>query len=275
MYDIVGSIVAFKNDADTLKKAVASFLNSGLNTCLYVVDNSPTDALRDICDGKNVRYIFNNRNLGFSAAHNIAIRNSASISKYHLVLNPDIFFEGDILEKIFNFMEENKDIGLLMPKICYPDGSIQYLCKLLPRPLDLISRRFDWKILNSGFKKRLWDYELRFTGYDRIMDVPHLSGCFMFLRKDVFVKAGFFDERFFMYLEDIDLTRRIHRHYRTVYYPHALAYHSYAKGSYNNFRLFRRHVSSAIKYFNKWGWFFDSERESINKRILKKRINAS
>ncbi|MCU0666029.1 MAG: glycosyltransferase family 2 protein [Candidatus Omnitrophica bacterium] len=270
MYDIICSIVVYKTEGAQLKKAVQSFLNSSLNLKLYIIDNSPSDKLRDILVDFNAEYIFNNKNLGFGAAHNIAIRNSAGLSKYHLVLNPDISFESGVLEAIFNFMEKNINVGLLMPKVCYPDGSIQYLCKLLPNPLDLFLRRSNIAIVNRLFRKSLENYELRFTGYRMIMDVPCLSGCFMFLRREILAKVGIFDQRFFMYLEDVDFSRRIHKHYRTVFYPQVSVIHHYSRGSYSNYYLFWCHIVSAVKYFFKWGWFFDQERKLVNRRAMDK-----
>jgi hypothetical protein len=191
--------------------------------------------------------------------------------KYHLVLNPDVSFGKGTIEKLYDFMENNPDIGLAMPKILYPDGSIQYLCKLIPTPMDLIRRRF--LPASKYLDKRNFLYELRFTGYDKIMDVPYLSGCFMFVRTEALSRAGLFDERFFLYLEDVDLSRRMHKHYRTVYYPEISVFHQYEKGSYKNSKLLKYHLQSAIKYFNKWGYFFDKDRQEINKKILKK-LNA-
>ena len=269
MYDIVASIVTFKNNKDILRKAIDSFLSSDLKSYLYLIDNSPTDDLRNVCTSKNVEYVFINNNLGFGAGHNLAIRKSSGQSKYHLMLNPDIFFGSQVLEKIFKYMENNLDIGLISPKICYPDGSIQHLCKLLPSPLDLFIRRTNVAALKKIFKNRLDNYELKFTKYDKVMKVPHLSGCFMFVRSDVFQKVGMFDERFFMYLEDVDLSRRIHRHYRTIYFPEVMIYHEYKKASYKEMRNFRYHICSFFKYFNKWGWFFDRERKQFNKNALK------
>ena len=164
-------------------------------------------------------------------------------------------------------MENNPDIGLVMPKMLYPDGSIQHLCKLLPTPWNLIRRRF---LPEKIFSKQNSFYELRFTGYDKIMDVPYLSGCFMFIRTDVLSHVGLFDERFFMYLEDVDISRRIYKYYRTVYYPEVSVFHEYEKGSYGSSRLLLYHLWSAIRYFNKWGYFFDKERQEINKNVVEK-----
>jgi GT2 family glycosyltransferase len=163
-------------------------------------------------------------------------------------------------------MAGHPDIGLVMPDIRYPDGSRQHLCKLLPHPVDLLVRRFIPTLYRlSG---RVDTYEMRRSGYDRIMDVPALSGCFMFLRASVLKKTGGFDERFFMYLEDVDLSRRIGQLARTVFYPAVSIIHAYQKGSYKNSALLRRHISSAIRYFNKWGWFFDSERDAVNRAAI-------
>ncbi|AEH22449.1 glycosyl transferase family 2 [Thermodesulfobacterium geofontis OPF15] len=273
MKNINVSIVLFKNDKNLVEKAIYSCINSTLINKLYLIDNSSTDALSCLANlDSRIIYIFNNANLGYGKAHNIALRKSIEENiPYHLVLNPDVYFESGVLEELYNFMEANKDVGIVMPKVLYPDGNIQYLCKLLPTPLDLFGRRF----LNFGPFKKIIDkrneiYELRFTGYDKIMEVPYLSGCFMFIRTEVLKKVGLFDERFFMYLEDTDLSRRIHRVAKTVYYPYVHVYHEYGKGSYKNLKLLYYHIKSAIKYFNKYGWFFDKERKEINKRILKK-----
>jgi len=267
------SIVLYHNREEQIKKAIESVLNTDLNITLYLVDNSSTDSLRELERiDKRIVYIFNNSNLGFGKAHNIALKKSIEKNiPYHLVLNPDVYFEKGVLEELYDFMENNKDVGLVMPKVLYPDGNIQYLCKLLPKPLDLFGRRF----LNLGpfrkiVEKRNEIYELRFTGYDKIMEVPYLSGCFMFIRTEVLKKVGLFDERFFMYLEDTDLSRRIHRVAKTVYYPYVYIYHEYGKGSYKSLKLLYYHIKSAIKYFNKYGWFFDKEREEMNRKILEK-----
>jgi GT2 family glycosyltransferase len=273
MKNINVSIVLFKNDQDLVKKAIYSCVNSVLINRIYLIDNSPTDILSCLASlDSRIEYIFNNANLGFGKAHNIALRRSIEENiPYHLVLNPDVYFEGGVLEELYNFMKNNPDVGLVMPKVLYPDGTLQYLCKLLPTPLDLFGRRF----LNFGpfrkiVEKRNEIYELRFTGYDKIMEVPYLSGCFMFIRTEVLKKVGLFDERFFMYLEDTDLSRRIHRVAKTVYYPYVYIYHEYGKGSYKSLKLLYYHIKSAIKYFNKYGWFFDKEREEINRKILEK-----
>jgi GT2 family glycosyltransferase len=81
-------------------------------------------------------------------------------------------------------------------------------------------------------------------------------------------EVGGFDTRFFMYLEDFDLTRRIHRISRTIFYPDVSVIHEFNKGSYSNFTLLWRHIVSAVKYFFKWGWILDEERKKFNEKVL-------
>jgi hypothetical protein len=268
MYDITASIVTYQNPLEDVVMAVASVLNTPLRIKLYIVDNSPTDLFRKLCSDSRIEYIFNTGNLGFGGGHNIAIRKALNDTRYHLILNPDVFFERPALERLIDFMEDNPRVGLVMPKICYPDGNIQYLCKLLPAPCDLSLRRINSSLLNFFFRRRLHRYELRFTGYNTRMDVPYLSGCFMLVRSEVFKNVGMFDERFFIYLEDVDFCRRVTKMYRNVYYPEVVVQHRYNAGSYKDFTLLRYHICSAVRYFNKWGWVFDRERVRINKAAL-------
>lgn len=267
---ITASIVIYKNPPHILRQAIDSFLNCPESSTLYLIDNSPTDELRLEFNHPRLQYIFNDKNVGFGAGHNIALKQALDTdSSYHIILNPDVYFSPEVITRLTAYMETDSNVGLTMPKILYPDGRLQPLCKLLPSPLTLFSRRF--LLFNPQWVKRMNHlYEMHFSGYDKIMDVPFLSGCFMFLRTDALRKVGLFDERIFLYTEDTDLTRRIHQHYRTTFYPEATVYHYHQRASYKNLIILMHHISSAIQYFNKWGWFNDLERRTINERILVK-----
>ncbi len=260
---INASIVLYNNKFEEIEQLVRILRMTETVDKIYLIDNSPVSNAG--FTNLNATYIYNNRNIGYGAAHNIALRQSITQNTdYHLVVNPDISFNPEILDVMVSFMNNNTEIGHLMPKIFYPDGQIQYLCKLIPAPFDLLFRRF----LPEGWtKKRREKFEMRNTGYNRTMDVPYLSGCFMFLRVSSLRDVGLFDERFFMYPEDIDLTRRIHRKYRTVFYPEVSAVHNHAQDSYKSIRMLWIHTLNMIKYFNKWGWIFDNERRKVNKKI--------
>ena len=260
------SVVSYHNPPEQIADVLRSVAATP-GVALTLIDNSRDDNLRAVARNYGAHYIHRPDNPGFGAAHNIAIDMAlASDSTYHLVVNPDVSFGPDVIKAMQAYMDAHPDIGLLMPDIRYPDGSRQHLCKLLPHPADLLVRRFLPALYRlSG---RLDAYEMRNSGYDRIMDVPALSGCFMFLRTSVLKMTGGFDERYFMYLEDVDLSRRVGRIARTVYYPAVSITHAYQKGSYKSSVLLSRHIRSAIRYFNKWGWFFDAERVAVNRTAV-------
>lgn len=268
---ISGSIVIYKNDLTLLQNAVESFLRSTDGSMLYLIDNSPTDKLAAHFRHSRIKYIFNNKNIGFGAGHNLALKRviETSESEYHVVLNPDVYFDREAMIRVHQYAENHPKVGLVMPKVLYPDGRLQPLCKLLPTPLTLFTRRF-LQFYPSWLNRLNHWYEMHFSGYDKVMEVPFLSGCFMFLRVDALREVGLFDERIFLYTEDTDLTRRIHRKYRTIYYPEAIIYHYHQRDSYKNALRLLHHVAGAIRYFNKWGWFNDHERKHINKRIIVK-----
>jgi len=257
------SIVLYNHSLLEIYPLIECLRKSTIVSQVFLIDNSPIENPGFKTLGAN--YHFTGKNLGYGAAHNIAIRQTIEQGlPYHLVINPDISFDPAILSEIEDFMNNNSDIGLLMPKILYPTGEIQYLCKLIPTPFNLIVRRF---LPKSWTQKRIEKFELRSSGYNKVMNVPYLSGCFMFLRTEALKQVGLFDERFFMYPEDIDLTRRIHKQYRTVFYPYATIIHHHAQSSYIDSRMLFIHIYNMIKYFNKWGWIFDKERKMVNKEI--------
>lgn len=268
MYKLTVSIVLYNNPIAMLKKAIESVLNTSLDITLYLIDNSPSDTLRALCDmDVRIRYIHNPSNLGYGTAHNIAICESIKQERtYHLVLNPDVYFNAGVLEEIVEYMNSHPDVGLLMPKVLYPNGEIQYIAKLLPTPWDLFARRF--VPIKSYLERLNRRYCLTFFDYLSIVEIPFISGCFMFIRTDTLKKIGSFDEHFFMYLEDADLSRRIGAVAKTVLYPHVHIYHEYERGAHKNIRLLWIFICSTFTYFNKYGWFFDSYRRKINQQTL-------
>ncbi|HWV73123.1 MAG TPA: glycosyltransferase, partial [Pseudosphingobacterium sp.] len=138
--NITAAIVLYENDEAMLVQAINSCLASSLISKLYLIDNSETQKLAHLKKDERIEYIHNSKNIGFGAAHNIAIHQTNST--YHLILNPDISFSTGVIEQLAAFMEKHPDIGTVMPKILYNQGEIQRLCKLLPSPINLFGRRF-------------------------------------------------------------------------------------------------------------------------------------
>ena len=265
--DLTCSLVTYHNDPTVLQNTINSFLKNTLKSKLIISDNSSTPEIQKMITDSRCEYIFNDANLGFGAAHNRCIKGILPDARYHLILNPDVTFPEGTLEGLYQFMEDNPDVGLVMPKVLDFQGELQYLCKRLPSPSDLIVRRFLSRIFPALFERKMLRYQMLEKDYDTTFEAPSLSGCFMLLRVEALKKAGLFDERFFMYMEDIDITRRVHQHFRTMYYPGVYVYHGHARESYRLNKLFFTHIKSAIRYFNKWGWFFDAERREVNRHL--------
>ena len=265
---ISASIVTFHTRHSDLIRLIDCVMKSPVDK-LFIIDNSSNDELRELVKyNKRIRYI-HSLNLGYGSGHNIAIKNALEEgADYHAILNPDIYWQDNVIEELSTYMNSHHECGLTMPRVLYPNGEMQYLCKLLPTPIDLILRRFI--PIKSWQNRHDYWYEMHWTGYDKIMEIPILSGCFMLLRCDTVKKTGGFDQRFFMYAEDVDLCRRIGKVSSTIYYPGVSIFHEYAKGSYGNKKMLKMHISSIIKYFNKWGWFFDSYRNSRNRYCIAK-----
>lgn len=263
---ITASIVTYNTKKNDLTKVLECLKNSSIER-IYIVDNSPTDDLKTFAElSSKIYYIYGQGNIGYGSAHNIAIEKSIKFgAKYHVVINPDIYFENGTIEALAKYMDENEDNGQIMPKVVYPNGELQYLCKLLPTPMDLIGRRFI--PIKNYVKKCNQKFEMHKSGYDKVINVPFLSGCFMFFNNNALKKVKGFDDNFFMYCEDIDLCRRVGMAgYKTVYYPLITVVHAHEKESYKSKAMLKAHVKSALRYFNKWGWFFDKYRIKLNKQ---------
>lgn len=265
---ITASIVLFQSNVLEIKKNIDTILYTSENIKLYLIDNSVVSNFSFFTEVDNrIEYIHNKINVGFGVGHNIALKKSIDLgAKYHFIINPDIYFKNDVMGAMIEYMEINKGVGMMMPKILNEDGSIQFLPKLLPSPFDVIMRKLKWP--HFYYKKFIRRYEMRIAPNDIVYYTPVLSGCFSLLRMESIKEVGLYDENFFMYFEDWDLSRRMVKKYKTVYYPIVSVYHGYESGASKKIILFFIFLKSFFIYFNKWGWFFDLDRDKLNKCVL-------
>ncbi|MCV2483990.1 glycosyltransferase family 2 protein [Flavobacterium sp. SH_e] len=260
-------IVLYRNDKNVVQKAINSCLNTELDIKMYLIDNSPTNELSKLVEDSRIEYFHNPSNPGFGASHNIAIKKAIDQhSDYHFIVNPDIYFTDDVIGSMIEYIKTDMAIGMMMPQILNEDGSIQNLPKLLPSPFSILWRKV--KKPNNAYNAFINKYELREVPKDLIYNTPILSGCFTLVSLKAINEVGMYDDNFFMYFEDWDLSRRIHKYYKTIYFPKVSVIHEYESGANKSKRLFKIFINSAITYFNKWGWFFDSERKEINDKTL-------
>lgn len=246
------SIVTYKVDRNELKRCLES-LDSNIVSSIYIVDNASEPALETFLKKfPKVIYIAS-ENVGYGAAHNKAIRATLSSPEitHHIVLNSDICFNPEILEELLHIAGLCPAVGIIQPKLTNPDGSLQYTARALPSPFDLILRRF---LPASWFGKIRKEYLLQHLNHNKIINAPYLQGSFMFISVNALKQCGLFDERYFMYPEDIDLTRRINTRFYTIYYPFVHAVHNHRQASYKSFKMLWVHIYNICKYFHKWGW---------------------
>jgi GT2 family glycosyltransferase len=261
MPDLTLSIVTYNNEP-IIRKVIDSILD-GMTPMdegegdlpsfrIIVIDNASTDDTIQVVRTAQSQYpgliecLPQKVNRGFGAGHNRAI--PLMKSAYHAVVNPDIVVPCGALLDMIRFMDTNPDIGLLTPKVVSPDNSLQYLCKHHPTFLDLFLRL----ALKGKFRKRQDWFEMRETRYDHVFDVEYATGCFMFFRTEVFLQIHGFDEKFFLYLEDADITRRVNEVARTVFYPCVQVVHEWQRDQHRKIALMWVNVKSWLHYWWKW-----------------------
>lgn len=256
------SIVTYKTPADELDQCLRLLEQSDAER-VYVIDNAREKRVSEVVARYGKCEYIANENTGYGSAHNIALRRSiADGADYHLVLNSDVTFDPEVISALTAYLDSHPEVGAIQPKIVYADGRMQYSCRRLPTPLDVFGRRF---LPARWMKSRNSRYLLQDLDLTEIQNPPYHQGSFMMMRMDALKRVGVFDERFFMYPEDIDLTRRIHAKYKTLYYPRLTVVHNHRAASYHDMRMTLVHMVNMIKYFNKWGWFIDPERRRFNR----------
>lgn len=247
---VTGCIVTY-NNMSTIDNALGSLLECiEVPFRLYVVDNGSTDGTAEHIE-KNypeVTLIRSGANLGFGKGHNLVM--DRLDSDYHVIINPDIIIRDDVIAKLVDFLEKNKDIGMASPEIRFPDGRLQILGKRTPCLRYLVASR----MRGSGEPSAtLREYAMLDCDLTKPVDIENATGCFMFIRTKLFKEIGGFDKRYFMYFEDSDLTREVNSRSRTVYYPGATVYHEWGRESKKNFKLKLVQINSMLNFFAKWG----------------------
>ncbi|MEI6836081.1 MAG: glycosyltransferase [Candidatus Falkowbacteria bacterium] len=238
------------NCLDSIKRSDLS----GISYEVVIVENNSGDDLSDL--SSQYRVIISDQNLGMGGGNNLGIKNSNG--DYILISNPDIVYESDTIKKLFNYFSSHPEIGLIGPKLLNPDGSLQYSCLRFPKFYIPVLRR---TFVGRFFPKSLSYYLMESSSHEEVATVNWLLGaCFMVRRLEL-NNDQLFDERYFMYFEDVDLGRQVSgRGQVVVYYPLVKVIHDHVRQSaslpwYRSLfqdKIAREHLKSAFKYFNKW-----------------------
>lgn len=253
---ITVSIVTYRTDLSVLGNTIKSLRNCSLPFELVIIDNTMDEGyFFKLHEYTNEHCIRSPANKGYGFGHNLALKYLPN-APYHLILNPDVIIHNGCIEALVKMMGNSTEAGMLTPKILNRSGSLQLLNKHDPNVLDLLIRRFIPKKIQDSPKVRKYmdKYVMIDYGYDTSYEVPFASGCFMFFRREVLNKIGGFDENFFMYFEDADISRRARAVSKVTYCPEAVITHLWARHSHTNLQPTLFALQSAYKYFHKWGW---------------------
>lgn len=240
-----------------LKNLIANM--GDLSYEIIVVDNNSNDGIEQMLKEKypEVRFIQSGKNLGFAGGNNVGMRQAQG--KYLMILNPDITILNNAVEKMVKFMDANPDVALAGPRLINPNGSCQVSCRTFIETKHIILLRTP--LFKLPFAKSILDKHLM-ADFDRLSNrqVECLHGACLIARKSAVDKIGMFDERYFMYFEDIDWCRRFWQaNYKVYFIGEAEMVHLLEKasdhGSWNFWKLdktTRWHLASWFKYIFKY-----------------------
>ena len=142
MSEIQVSIVVYNTPKKILIDLLQSISIQNIPIDISIIDNSKTPYFQGLCDKMKIDYYHLEKNIGYGCAHNIALKKSLNNNvKYHIVINPDVKLNRSVIIDLKNYMDLNKNVGLITPKIFYNNGEIQYLCKLYPHPARFALRK--------------------------------------------------------------------------------------------------------------------------------------
>ena len=221
---------------------------------VVVNDHQPGEPVDQLAAAADL-FLANRDNPGYGRAVNRLVVRLGPLPPYIGVLNTDLSWESGSFEQLLAWLQQHPQVSLAVPQILDEQGTPQKLCKHHPTVLGLFSRRFLPNGIKPVWLKRYdrW-YVMADQNYEEVFEAPYLSGCCMLIRSEAFRRAGGFDERYFLYLEDADLTRSLARDGRCVHLPVASVVHGWGRGNYSNLGLMAVNLTSAWHYFRKWGW---------------------
>jgi len=248
---VSASIVLYHSGNQALE-AVRCLQASTQPVDLFVVDNSPQEVTARAISLQDPDAIIlpQQKNLGYGGGHNQVLPRLKS--KYHLILNPDVSFPPDLLERMVRFMDDHKDVVMLTPRVFFPDGTEQFL----PRRTPTVRYLFGGRLARLGgvFRELRREYTMEGVPMDAPLEVEYATGCFLLVRSHAFYRMGGFDERYFLYHEDSDLSRKALQMGKIVYHPDFCITHNWHRDSSHSGKALRYHLQSTWKYFMKWGW---------------------
>jgi len=266
---MISAVILTWNSEDHIGNCLDSLLSTRLNNKneiqILVVDGNSQDSTRNILDryeskNRNVSSIRLEENKGTTVSRNLGIKGSEG--EYILFLDSDTVVNSGAIEGLREDLEENPSIGLMAPKLLYPDGRVQRSCKKFPTvpikvskfvPLNVFR---DWAERSELYDN--WVYEGDGTG---VIDVDHCISAAWLVRREALNEVGKLDEHIFYAPEDVDMCLRMWLGgWRVSYNPEVSIIHDTQRISYSNISFTLEHAKGLIYYFKKHGYWFSREK---------------
>ena len=252
----VSILIVTHNSYPDIKTTIDSIVENILNIDyeIVVVDNNSSetnilDYLKTQSENGNIQFMPLKTNLGFGRANNIAF--SLASFENILILNPDITFNTNSeinLIRLINFVENKKSIGAVSPALIKPDGSLDYNYRLNIKPFHLILNRFEKIFYNVNVEKKVQNSEL---------NVSTLAGAFIIIKSRNYKLINGFDERYFMYSEDLDFSCKLKAYGLDLFVLTDLFFkHNVGSSSRKNpYRMIYHMYKSIVQFYFKWSFF--------------------
>lgn len=264
------SIVVYRSDPavlqltlDSMVRAIHHAQNRQLlgSAAIDVIHNSTSEpaltAILACCraqaSGIDIALVEGHGNVGYGCGHNLSI--SKAKSHCHLILNPDVTLTPESLAEGLEFMIGNPEVVALSPAVTDGEGRKQFVCKRYPSILDFVLRGFAPYFLRRRFASRLARYEMQdLPEQEPSTDIPIISGCFMLFRTAALRSVGGFDERYFLYFEDFDLSLRVHAKGSLAYLPSMHIVHLGGNSARKGLVHIGMFARSGLRFYNTHGW---------------------
>lgn len=230
------SLINFKGKENTIDclNSLEKITKDNFDLKVIVVNNGSTEKLTLPKYSFSPKILESKKNLGFSGGHNLGIKFALEKdADYVLILNNDTLVDKNLVSELLRSVESNPIIGIAAPKIYFAPGfefhKNRYKKNELGQIIWYAGGDMDWKNILASHKGV---DEVDKGQFDKTEPTDFASGCCMLIKRDVFEKIGFFDERYFLYYEDNDFCQRARKKgFKVIYAPKAILWHKNASSA--------------------------------------------